>query len=90
MAKRKSSNLFGILVIIMGIVAGYIYYTSIAQSAFVVPPPIAKTYNDLIKFKDISFDLDILNDEDFSRLRVFGESPVRPGITGKVDLFAPF
>ena len=51
--------------------------------------PIAAK-DDLAMFENLTIDFSILDDTRFRSLRVFGESPVRPGVTGKRDIFAPF
>ena len=80
-----------VLIILLGIVLGYFYYSSFVVPATVpVPPsPIAQT-DDLKTFEGLQIDFGILTNKKFQTLQIFGESPVNPGATGKKDLFAPF
>lgn len=87
MARQKSSNVFGLLIIILGIIAGYIFYTNLIKPAIPVAP---RAYEDLLRFRNVSFDFSVIDRAAFENLSVFGELPVRPGSTGRQDIFAPF
>jgi len=77
------------LIIIVGLVGGYFYYSSVAsiEQSIILKPVIGK---DLEQFKNISLDFSIFDKIGFKELKIFGESPVRAGQEGKTDLFAPF
>lgn len=77
------------LIIIVGLVGGYFYYSSSDRIAGVElnPPTIGK---DLEKIKNITFDFTIFDKISFKELKIFGEFPVPMGDEGKQDLFAPF
>ena len=77
-------------IVFAGIAGGYLYYSQVLQQ--ISPPQIPEisSSDTLAKFKDIKFDFSIFDDARFRSLKVFGESPVQPGTTGKTDLFSPF
>ena len=70
---------------------GYLYYSQFIQPAQlpIGPGPLSER-DDLTMFKDLTIDFSILDDARLKSLKVFGESPVKPGVTGKRDIFAPF
>ena len=78
-------------IIVLGIVVGYFYYsTTLKDQAAVVPPPPIRTEDDLAKFKDLKFNFGPFDNFKFRALKIFGESPVKPGPAGRADIFAPF
>lgn len=80
-----------LLIVVIAFAIGYLYYfQSVRPSQLPIEPPPLSIKDDLIMFKDITIDFSILDDNRFKSLRVFGELPVRPGITGKRNIFAPF
>jgi len=80
-----------LLILVIAFAIGYLYYSQSIQPAQLPIDPIPlSARDDLVIFKDITIDLSILDDTRFKSLRVFGESPVKPGVTGKRDIFAPF
>lgn len=86
MAARSTIGIFGLLVIILGLAAGIIYYTSLVKPPVPQPP---RSYSDLLEFQNMSFDFSVMDRESFENLQVFGAIPVLPGVTGREDLFAP-
>lgn len=87
--KTSTERLIMILIVAVGIVGGYFYYSSVASLSVVKisKPVISK---DLEQFKKIKLDMSIFDKMTFKELKIFGESPVRRGDEGKTDLFAPF
>ncbi len=86
----SNAKLFGFLIVLVGIVGGYLYYSqTIKPSEATTPPAPVAANDDLRAFQDLKLDFSILNDTVYKSLSVFGEAPVNPGITGKKDLFAP-
>ncbi|MBI4158612.1 MAG: hypothetical protein HY505_03295 [Candidatus Yanofskybacteria bacterium] len=80
-----------LLILVVAFAIGYLYYSQSIQPAQLPIDPIPlSTRDDLAMFKDLTIDFSILDDARFKSLRIFGESPVKPGITGKRDIFAPF
>ena len=90
-AQQTQNTLILVMIMLLGVVLGYFYYSSYVLPALtpVGPPPISET-DDLQKFKDLQIDFAILANTKFKNLQIFGESPVNPGVTGKRDLFLPF
>ena len=92
MANQPTTNKsLMLLMLVAAFAVGYLYYSQSIQPAQlpIKPPPLSEKDN-LSMFKDLTIDFSILDDAKFKSLRVFGESPVRPGVTGKRDIFAPF
>ena len=89
---KKTNPLFiQIFIIALGLVAGYLIYSQFLGGGAVMIQPPSTGGNDLAKFKDVgSFDFDFLKSDSLKSLKVLGEVPVQPGVTGKQDLFAPF
>lgn len=75
------------LIIMVGLVGGYFYYSSVAGEAGIIPVPTLS--RDLREFKNISFDFSIFDKISFKELKIFGEHPLEPGTEGRTDLFAP-
>ena len=74
----------------LGIIAGYLFFSMTIQgSKEGIPLPVIAD-DTLSKFKDLSLDFSIFDDARFKSLKIFGESPVQPGPTGRLDIFAPF
>lgn len=92
MLEQNSSNKsIMLLILVLVLVLGYFYYSQFIQpTQLPIEPPPFSAMDDLIVFKDMTINFSILDDSRFKSLRIFGESPVRPGATGKRDLFAPF
>lgn len=79
------------LILVLAFAIGYLYYSqSIKPNQLPINPPPVVAGDSLTKFRDLTINFSILNENKFKSLRVFGESPVKPGITGKRDLFSPF
>ncbi len=91
MTTQSSSKLYIILIVLTGLVGGYVFYSQWIQpsEAAVPAPPIGNTRDGLSEFKDMKINFSILNDATYKGLITSGESPVNPGVTGKKDLFAP-
>ena len=90
--KSGASIFIQIAVVLLGIVGGYMYYYQITKPAKVpIVLPDIPTGDNLEKFKDFkSFNFSVLDNPVFKGLKVLGEVPVNPGVTGRTDLFAPF
>jgi hypothetical protein len=91
-SKAGTSLFVQIAIVLLGVVGGYMYYSSIIKPAKITlsVPEIPKE-DSLNKFKDTkSFDFSVLNDPVFKSLKILGDVPVKPGTTGRTDLFAPF
>ncbi|MEK7616160.1 MAG: hypothetical protein AAB420_03065 [Patescibacteria group bacterium] len=80
-----------ILIVVLGLVAGYFYYVQVVRDeSFEVPISPALQDSSFLKFKDLHFDFALFSSNVFTSLKTIGEYPVQPGLTGKQDPFAPF
>lgn len=80
-----------LLILVTAFAMGYLYYSESIQTAQLPINPVPlSARDDLAMFKDLTIDFSILDDPRFKSLKVFGESPVIPGVIGKRDIFAPF
>jgi len=89
-SKENPSKVIPIAIIVLGVIAGYLFFSLTIQGTEVEIPLPVTTDDTLSKFKDLSLDFSIFDDARFKSLKIFGESPVQPGATGRVDIFAPF
>lgn len=87
---QSSSKIYIPLIIIVGLIGGYVLYSQWVQpNEAVIPPPAVSTKDSPATLKNIKIDFKVLDDPAYKSLITSGESPVSPGITGKKDLFAP-
>lgn len=89
-SKENPSKVIPIAIAVIGIIAGYFFFSMTIQGSEVGIPPPVTTDDTLSKFKNLNLDFAIFDDARFKSLKTFGESPVQPGVTGRVDIFAPF
>ena len=86
----QPSRLYVLLIVLIGLVGGYVAYSQwISPMQAVIPPPPVSNQDSLTAFKDLRIDFSVLNNALSKELIISGESPVNPGATGKQDLFAP-
>ncbi|HVZ11077.1 MAG TPA: hypothetical protein VG941_01505 [Candidatus Paceibacterota bacterium] len=87
----STNRLYVLLIMILGIVLGYIYYNQYVQpnEVPVAASPVKET-DTLKDFQNIRLDFSVLDAAVYKNLQIFGEVPVVPGATGKRDIFAPF
>lgn len=88
--RNKQSPIISIAIILAGLIGGYIYYSQTPVETSPIQTVSISADDNLSKFKDLKFDFSILDDARFQALKIFGESPVLPGSTGRTDIFAPF
>ncbi|OGN08775.1 MAG: hypothetical protein A3J46_04370 [Candidatus Yanofskybacteria bacterium RIFCSPHIGHO2_02_FULL_41_11] len=84
----NKDNLIITLILLAGVLAGYIYYGGTSSDIFIDQPTRWKADN-LEKLANITLDLEDL-DVRLNSLETFGEYPVKPGTGGKINIFAPF
>ena len=90
MTSPSSSKLYVALIILVGLVGGYVIYSQWLQPAEIPIPAAPITSQDnLSVFKDLKIDFQALDNSAYKSLVTSGESPVNPGVTGKKDIFAP-
>jgi len=86
-AEKKESNLFSALIIAIGLVGGFLFYSQIIKPQQISISAPKNNQNDLSKFKTLNIDFSIFENQTFKDLKVLGELPVNPGVTGRADLF---
>lgn len=71
------------LVVLMGFVFGYLTYSGADDptSALLIKEPVTND-KDWNSFQTFKIDFEILDDERYKALQVYGENPVYPGIVG--------
>ncbi len=85
----SSSKLYVALIVLAGLVGGYIAYSQwIKPFEVSTPAPLISNKDGLSAFKNLKIDFKVLDDPAYKSLITSGESPVNPGVTGKKDLFA--
>ncbi len=90
-AYMRQSNLIIGLIVFVGLVSGYVYYSQIAvESDLGITPLRDDSRDNLSKFKDINLDFSVLNSPAIDKLQPFGEVPVVPATDGKNNPFASF
>ncbi len=89
-SKENQSKMIPIAIMVLGVIAGYFFFSLTIQGSEVEIPPPVLADDTLSKFKDLGLDFSIFDDTRFKSLKTFGESPVQPGPTGRVDIFAPY
>lgn len=93
MAPQQPNNqivLRMVLIIVLGFGIGYFYYSQWAVPARVpIGPPLTPGEDNLKIFENVKIDFSVLEENKYKVLKIFGEFPVNPGVTGKKDIFAP-
>ncbi len=93
--KEKNSSISPILlllIIVLGVLGGFIYNNQITPAADERIKPMKSISPDdtLSKLRNSRMDFSILEDETFKSLKVFVELPINPGETGRENIFLPF
>jgi hypothetical protein len=86
-AEKKEGNLFAALIIVIGFFGGFLFYSQIIKPQQIQIAPPKNSQSDLAKFKTLSIDFSVFENQTFKDLKVLGELPVNPGVTGRADLF---
>ena len=87
---QSSSKLYIALIVLVGLIGGYIIYSQwIKPTEAMIPPPTVGSQDGLSTIKNLKIDFKVLDNSTYKGLITSGESPVNPGITGKKDIFAP-
>lgn len=89
-ASNRQTKLIILLIIFLGFVAGYIYYSRFTGSSTDIAPLADDSKDTLRQFKDLRFDFQVFNSPSLKTLKVFGEAPVIPDKTGRINPFANF
>ena len=90
-SKENPNKVIPIAIVVLSVIAGYFFYSlTIKGGEAGIPPPAVAQDDTLSKFKNIDLNFSVFDDFRFKSLKIFGESPVQPGPTGRIDIFAPF
>lgn len=87
MPSFKQSPTLLYLIILLGIVVGYLYNSQTDPSASVPPVPAKDQLTSLQPFTNLKIDYSLLTSDQFRQLRIFGELPVQAQAGGKSDPF---
>lgn len=88
----QSKNIFPIILIIISLIAGPIFYFQIikpAQEENQLPSNIQEEIKKQQDFEKLELNFSIFNKPEFKKLKMFTELPVEPVSGGKPNLFAP-
>lgn len=89
--KNSTSPVILLAITVFGLIAGYFYYSQALQDQTLPIAPVDISVDEnLAKLKNLKFDFSGLDNLTFKTLKIFGDSPVQPGPTGRTDIFAPF
>jgi hypothetical protein len=83
----KQSPLLLYLIMVLGLVLGFLYNSQTDPAAEVTPVPIDLQLTTLQSLDGLKIDYALLESEQFRQLRVFGQLPVDPNGGGKEDPF---
>ena len=87
--QHTTSPLILVMIVLLGIIVGYFYYSQITKDeTFEVPVSASLKDPTFMKFKDLHFDFSLFSSVLFTSLVNVGEYPIEPGTTGKQDLFS--
>lgn len=87
----RQTRLLSILIIFVGLVVGYVYYSNFTLVGdFGVVPLPNDSQDKLAQFKNVEFRFQVFDSPTLKSLRVFGDSPVRPNTIGKPNPFGSF
>lgn len=86
----QNSRLYFGLIILLGLFLGYLLYTSklIPLSALPAEPVLPPDSGIAAKIENLRLNFGVFDNIIFKELRIFGDIPVRPGVTGKADPFS--
>ncbi|OGN28801.1 MAG: hypothetical protein A3A33_03405 [Candidatus Yanofskybacteria bacterium RIFCSPLOWO2_01_FULL_49_25] len=87
---HKTSPLILLLVALLGIIGGYIYYTQIGASGedLVQAAPGAND-SSFLRFKTLKLDFSLLDTAPFSNLKTYGDIPIQSSVGTRDDIFNP-
>ena len=87
MANPSQTKLILYLIILMGLVGGFLFNGQSDPSEAVAPQPQDISSADLNAFSSLKVDYTVLQDERFIDLRIFGEFPIPTSAPGKSNPF---
>ena len=87
MASFKQSPTLLYLIILLGLVLGYLYNSQSDPAASVPAVPAQDQLTTLQPFSNLNIDYSLLTSTQFKQLQVFGELPVQPQTGGRSNPF---
>lgn len=88
--QQTSNRLISLLIVLLGLAAGYIYSIYYIEALNLVTPASSQKVTPAKLEKMIAgINWQITESTQFRSLQTYGESPVDKGVTGKKDIFAP-
>jgi hypothetical protein len=87
MATTQQSKLLVYLIMVLGLVLGFLYSTGSDPTAAVPPLEVGFQLSSMQSLQGARIDNSILTQAAFTSLRVFGSLPVEPGSGGKSNPF---
>jgi hypothetical protein len=85
----SQSKLILYLIVLVGLVGGYLYNSGLDRTGAVAPLPSGVTATSLQSLATLKIDYTAIQDAQFDALRIFGEFPVPTDAPGKTNIFAP-
>lgn len=90
--KIQSKSSLPIILILLALIAGFIFYFQIIRpgevNEYEILPDVQGEILKFRAFKNLQLDFSVLERADFKSLRIFGETPVKTSPGGKTDLFS--
>lgn len=83
----KQSPTLLYLIILLGVVLGYLYNSQTDPTASVPTVPPKDQLTTLQPFTNLKIDYSLLTSNQFQQLKIFGELPVQPQAGGRSDPF---
>jgi hypothetical protein len=87
MPSFKESPILLYLIVLLGVVLGYLYNSQANPAASVPPVPVKVQLTTLQPLANLKIDYSLLTSTQFQQLQVFGELPVRPQSGGRGNPF---
>ena len=87
MATASQSKLILYLIILLGLVGGFLYSNQFDPTEKVLPQPDGINAADLNAFGSLKVNYTVLQNEGYQELRIFGELPVPTTAPGKSNPF---
>lgn len=86
---KQQSKLILYLILLLGLVGGYLYDANLDHSAGIASLPSGVTATGLQSLSTLKVNYTVLQNAQFDSLRIFGEFPVPTGAPGKTNIFSP-
>ena len=84
---NKQSPIILYLIMLLGVVLGFLYTSQVNPAAQVPPVPANYELTSMRGLDTLKIDYSMFSSEQFQQLRIFGSLPVQPQSGGKTDPF---